>query len=429
MNKEKIYNKLVPELRFPEFEKGITNSVYKKYLFTDIFTFSTGKNIKQQEAHPDFKIPCVRYGELYHMYNEVIYKITNRTNLDKSELRFSKGNEILLPSAGEDPLDIGSASALTLRNIAIGRTINILRPLKKDVYSPIYVSYYINEKLRRKISTLAKGSTISNVYNSDLKKLEILLPSLLEQQKVANCLTSLDKNINLESEKLDSLIDHKKGLVQQLFPTERETKPQYRFKEFENDENWKSISLGDLISKNSLKNKELKYTLVQSVSNKYGFVNQNEYFENRRIASKNTSNYYIIKKGYFAYNPSRINIGSLAYKFDDEISIISPLYISFKAKKEFLVDDFLLNWFSTEEFIIQMKDSIKGGVRDTLSYNSLIEIKISVPLSIQEQQKIASCLSSADDLIQEQISKIEALKDHKKGLMQQLFPNVNNVAL
>ncbi len=419
----------IPKLRFPEFEKGITNSVYKKYLFTDIFTFSTGKNIKQQEAHPDFKIPCVRYGELYHMYNEVIDKIINRTNLDKSELRFSKGNEILLPSAGEDPLDIGSASALTLKNIAIGRTINILRPLIKDVYSPIYVSYYINGKLRRKISTLAKGSTISNVYNTDLKKLEILLPSLLEQQKVANCLASLDKNNKLESEKLDSLIDHKKGLVQQLFPTERETKPQYRFKEFENDENWKSISLGDLISKNSLKNKELKYTLVQSVSNKYGFVNQNEYFENRRIASKNTSNYYIIKKGCFAYNPSRINIGSLAYKFDDEISIISPLYISFKAKKGFLVDDFLLNWFSTEEFILQMKDSIKGGVRDTLSYNSLIEIKISVPFSIQEQQKIASCLSSADNLIQEQTYKIEALKEHKKGLIQKLFPNINELAV
>lgn len=426
MNKKKQL--FVPELRFPEFAKGIIKSTYKRHLFSDVFIFSTGKNIKQKEANPDFKIPCVRYGELYHMYDEVIYNVINRTNIDKSELRFSEGNEILLPSAGEDPLDIGSASALTIKKIAIGRTINILSPLKKDVYSQIYVSYYINQKLRRKISTLAKGSTISNVYNSDLKKLEILLPSLLEQQKIASCLTSLDKIINFESEKLEFLIDHKKGLVQQLFPANGETQPQYRFKEFKNDDNWKSLDLGDLIVKNSLKNKELKYSLVESVSNKYGFVNQNEYFLNRRIASKNTSNYYIIKKGYFAYNPSRINIGSLAYKYDDKISIISPLYISFKAKKDFLSDIFLLNWFSTDEFVLQMKDSIKGGVRDTLSYNSLIEIKISLPSSIQEQEKIANCLSSADALIQEQASKIEALKDHKKGLMQQLLPNFNNVS-
>lgn len=426
MNKEK--ERIVPELRFPEFEKGNPQDFYKRYLFTDIFHFSTGKNIKQSEASPEFKIPCVRYGELYHLYNEVICKIVNRTNLDPSQLRFSKGNEILIPSAGEDPLDIGSASALTIENIAIGRTINVLSPIKDGIYSQIYVSYYINQKLRRKISTLAKGSTISNVYNSDLKKLEILLPSLLEQQKIANCLFSLDNVISAESEKLILLRDHKRSLLQQLFPANGETKPQYRFMEFKNDGDWKKHPLGDLIIKNTHKNKGLKYSLVQSVSNKYGFVNQNEYFEDRRVASTDTSNYYIIKKGYFAYNPSRINIGSLAYKFDNTTSIISPLYVSFEAKREFLSDSFLLNWFSTEEFTIQMKNSIAGGVRDTLSYNSLIKINISIPSSFEEQQKISNCLSTADELIEAQTQKIEVLKEHKKGLMQQLFPNVNEVA-
>ena len=120
--------KLVPKLRFPEF-KSSEGNVYKKYSFEEIFLFSTGKKIKQNEASTDFEIPCVRYGELYHMYNEVIKDVVNKTNLDKSELKFSDGDEILLPSAGEDPLDIGSASALTIPNVAIGRTINILKPL------------------------------------------------------------------------------------------------------------------------------------------------------------------------------------------------------------------------------------------------------------------------------------------------------------
>lgn len=101
--------------------------------FDEIFLFSIGKNIKQNEASPDFEIPCVRYGELYHMYDEVINEVINKTNLDKSELLFSEGNEILLPSAGEDPMDI--ASALTIKNVAIGRTINILKPLKATVLS------------------------------------------------------------------------------------------------------------------------------------------------------------------------------------------------------------------------------------------------------------------------------------------------------
>jgi type I restriction enzyme S subunit len=200
----------VPNLRFPEFD-GDENSSYRKHFFKDIFLFSTGKNIKQNEASPEFETPCVRYGELYHMYNEVINEVINKTNLDKSELLFSQGNEILLPSAGEDPLDIGSASALMIENIAIGRTINILKPMMTNVYSQIYVAYYINQKLRKKISTLAKGSSISNVYNSDLRTLEIILPSLTEQQKNATFLSLIDERIQTQSKiilRLESLIQN-----------------------------------------------------------------------------------------------------------------------------------------------------------------------------------------------------------------------------
>ena len=200
--------------------------------------------------------------------------------------------------------------------------------------------------------------------------------------------------------------------------------PTLRFPEFQNTGAWKRLELGELIQKNTLKNKKLKYSLVQSVSNKFGFINQNQYFENRRIASKETSNYYIIKKGDFAYNPSRINVGSLAYKSDNEISIISPLYVSFRANKELLDDIFLLNWFSTEDFSLQMQNSTRGGVRDTLNYDSLIKINISIP-PLEEQAKIADCLSSLDDVIAAQTRKLMLLKKHKKGLLQQLFPAEN----
>ena len=185
--------------------------------FMDIFEFSTGKNIKQAEASPGFVTPCIRYGELYHMYNEVITTIINRTNIDESELKFSDGDEILLPSAGEDPLDIGSASALTIKGVAIGRTINILKPKENGVYEQAFVSYYINHELRRKISTLARGASISNVYNSDLKMLKIRLPSLPEQTKIANFLTALDRKIEAVSAQITHTQIFKKGLLQQMF--------------------------------------------------------------------------------------------------------------------------------------------------------------------------------------------------------------------
>ena len=394
-------------MRFPEFE-----GEYRQYSFEDLFLFSTGKNIKQNEASREYETPCVRYGELYHLYNEIISEVINKTNLDKSDLTFSIGNEILLPSAGEDPLDIGSASALTIKGVAIGRTINILRPLKKNLYSNIYVSYYINEKLKKKISTLAKGVSISNVYNSDLKTLNALLPSISEQQKISSFLLLINSRIQTQNKIIEQIEFYFKGIKDNLFSQK------IRFGDFADD--WKTKKLGDVLLKNSTKNKNQRYSTVQSVSNKYGFINQEDIFEDRRVASVDTSNYYVIDKGCFAYNPSRINVGSLAYKFDDKISIISPLYISFKAENIFLIDTFLLYWFKTIEFTKQMNNSFEGSVRNTLSYENLIKMNISIP-SLEEQIQISSFLTKIDQKIQTEKTILEQLEMQKKYLLQQMF--------
>ena len=190
---------------------------WEKKRLGEIATFSSGKNIKQAEASPEFQTPCVRYGELYHMYREVIRDVVNKTNLPVSDLRFSIGNEVLVPSAGEDPLDIGSASALTIKGVAIGRTINIITPKKEDLYFPIFLSYYINSVLRKRISCLARGSSISNVYNSDLKTLVIYLPTFSEQRKIADFLSALDTKIDLVGQELIHARSFKAGLLQQMF--------------------------------------------------------------------------------------------------------------------------------------------------------------------------------------------------------------------
>lgn len=399
------------KLRFPEFKGN-----WEKKKFDEIFLFSIGKNIKQNEVSPEFETLCVRYGELYHMYNEVITEVINKTNLDPSELLFSDGDEILLPSAGEDPLDIGSASALTLKNVAIGRTINILKPAKENIYSQVFVSYYINHRLKETISKLAKGVSISNVYNSDLKTLEITLPSIEEQQKNASFFCVIDKKIQALKKKQNLLEQYKKGVIQKLFSRE------LRFKNENGNDfpNWEEKILGEVLIKNSTKNKNQKYSLVKSVSNKHGFINQDEMFEDRRVASKDTSNYYVIEKGHFAYNPSRIDVGSLAYKYDDEISVISPLYISFKANHKYISDAYLLNWFSSEQFIKQMKGSFEGSVRNTLSYESLIKMSISLPKE-KEQDKIASFLIEIDNRIRISENEILKLEIWKKGLLQKML--------
>jgi len=250
------------------------------------------------------------------------------------------------------------------------------------------------------------------VYNSDLKTLEIVLPDFDEQNKIASFLSLLNERIQTQSKIIEQLETLIKGLCETLFSEK------VRFNKFTYE--WKLMNLEKVLVKNSIKNKNQKYSVVQSVSNKYGFINQDEMFEDRRVASIDTSNYYVIGKGCFAYNPSRINVGSLAYKDDDETTVISPLYISFKANNNFIVDRFLWYWFRTVLFTRQMNNSFEGSVRNTLSYENLIRINISIP-SLEEQIKIVELLSLIDGKIHNERNLLDKHQSQKKHLLNNLF--------
>jgi len=401
----------IPKLRFEEF-----NTVNEVYVFEDIFSFSTGKNIKQNEASPDFKIPCVRYGELYHMYGEVISKVVNKTNLDKSELSFSEGNEILMPSAGEDPLDIGSASALTIKDVAIGRTINILRPLNKNVYLQKYVSYYINEKLRKKISTLAKGSSISNVYNSDLKKLKIPLPTLEEQEKIASFLTSIDTKIEQLTKKESLLKEYKKGVMQKIFSQE------IRFKTDDGSEfcEWEEVKLRKLLKESKIKSTSSGQYEVLS-STKDNIVLQSEYF-NREIASKDNTGYKILKVNQLVFSPQNLWMGNINVNTKYDVGIVSPSYKIYDFKQNLLVD-YGKYFLKTSRMMYEYGQASEQGasvVRRSLNIDLFNSIKVSLPC-VKEQNKIANFLSSIDTKIEQTGKQLEKIKEFKKALLQQMF--------
>ena len=172
--------------------------------------------------------------------------------------------------------------------------------------------------------------------------------------------------------------------------------------------------------KSTKKNKQLVYKLVQSVSNSKGFINQTELFKDPVIASKDLSNYFIIDKGTFAYNPSRINVGSLAYKNDDNTSVVSPLYVCFRAINDYVLDEYLFGWFDSMDFKKQMNNSFEGSVRNTLGYESLKKIVIKLP-SLEEQLKIARFLGSINDKIKNSQISINNIKQYKKILLKEMF--------
>ena len=200
---------------------------------------------------------------------------------------------------------------------------------------------------------------------------------------------------------------------------EHKAVPNIRFKDFEDE--WAEKKISNFIIKNSDKNKNLAIKNIESISNKTGFTRQSEQFDGYRVASQDISNYYVISPNQFAYNPSRINVGSIAYKNKGEDkSIISPLYISFSTSSH-INDHFLWFWFKTTSFKKQRIQFSEGGVRDTLPFENLKKMEISFPL-LQEQQKIGNLFAKLDKLLDLQQQKIDKLELLKKALLQKLFP-------
>lgn len=183
----------------------------------------------------------------------------------------------------------------------------------------------------------------------------------------------------------------------------------------------KSFKLDDILIKNNAKNKDLSILNVESISNKKGFISQKEQFDNYRVASKDLSNYYVIRPKDFAYNPSRINVGSIAYKNPNEIKgIVSPLYVSFKCNNDIVLDKYLWYWFKSTNFEHQRVRLSEGGVRDTLSFNQLSKMKISIP-SFEIQRQTINLLEILIQYKEEVDLKLNNLKLIKNTLLQNMF--------
>ena len=384
----------------------VTNSFSRENLN---YEYGTVKNIHYGDIHTKFQT-------LFDINYESVPFINEEMDISRiSEENYCKNGDVIFADASEDLNDVGKS--IEIININEERLLSGLHTLlarpKKDIFHLGFSGYlFKSNSVRTQIQKESQGSKVLSISVGRISKIELSFPSVEEQKKISSFLALLDERIQTQSKIIEQIEFYFKGIKDTLFSQK------IRFGGFAED--WETKKLGDVLLKNSTKNKNQKYSTVQSVSNKYGFINQEDIFEDRRVASVDTSNYYVIDKGCFAYNPSRINVGSLAYKFDDEISIISPLYISFKAENIFLIDTFLLYWFKTIEFTKQMNNSFEGSVRNTLSYENLIKMNISIP-SLEEQIQISSFLTKIDQKIQTEKTILEQLETQKKYLLQQMF--------
>lgn len=250
-------------------------------------------------------------------------------------------------------------------------------------------------------------------------------PTKAEQQKIAECLSSVDNLIQAEADQLQALKDHKKGLMQQLFPQEGETTPRLRFPGFEGA--WKEKKLGDVFKRITRKNKENNKNVL-TISAQYGLVSQIDFF-NKSVAAADVTGYYLLEKGDFAYNKSSSSgnpVGVIKPLKMYDKGVVSTLYICFRCNNPASIS-FWEQYFNAGCLDAEIRTIAQEGARNhgllNVPTSDFFTLTIIAP-SLPEQQKIAECLSSLDEGIAAQQQKVEALKEHKKGLMQKLFPTI-----
>ena len=180
-----------------------------------------------------------------------------------------------------------------------------------------------------------------------------------------------------------------------------------------------SCRIGDVIEQISERNKDKSIDMVVSVSNKQGFINQSEQFEDRIIASEDTSNYKIVHKNDFAYNPARINVGSIARLTTIDTGIVSPMYICFRVKNG-VATEYMEHFFSTSYFFYEMQKRLEGSVRQCLSFEGICNIPIYIPSS-EEQHTIGKKISVLLDKIDIETHYHCKLVEQKHYLLRQMF--------
>ncbi len=283
--------------------------------------------------------------------------------------------------------------------------------------------FYIYFQHRNILNFLSRqGAGRYKLNKATLEELPILIPPLLEQQKIAKILTTWDKAINTTERLIENSKQNKKALMQQLLSGQKRLLDDSD-QRFSGD--WVKTELKNLLHEESTRNKDGLIERVLSVTNHSGFVLPEEQFS-KRIASKDTSNYKVVKKGQFGYNPSRLNVGSFARLEVYDEGLLSPMYVVFSVLKTKLDSDFFLQWMHSHEANQRIKNSTQGSVRESVNFDALTSISVGLP-PLEEQQKIAAVLTNADREIEVLEQQLADLHQEKKALMQQLLTGKKRV--
>ena len=398
---------MFPKLRFKEFDDD-----WSPYVLKDFVSFRKGKGISKADISENGINECIRYGELYTTYGQVIDHIHSKTNVSKSECILSKAGDVIIPASGETQIDIATASCVLHDDIILSGDLNILSHEENGSW----LAYYLSSAKKLEIAQLAQGNSVVHLYSSQLKDLKINKPSKEEQTKIASFLSSVDEKISQLTQKHELLSQYKQGMMQKLFSQ------QIRFKADDGSEfgEWENTVLGDIadiVGGGTPSTNNQAYWSGDVVWLTPSEINQKFIGESKRTISELGVQKSSAKKlpiGTILFT-SRATIGEVAIAIA-EVTTNQGFQSFISNEKTF--NEFLYYWIvnNKKSFI----ERASGSTFLEISKSKIQPMEISLPC-LEEQTKIANFLSAIDQKIEVVAQQIEQAKQWKKGLLQQMF--------
>lgn len=419
-NKEKT--ELIPELRFGGFP--IKNWDEKKlqdifiYLSTNTYSRNLLNNRQGIYQNIHYGDILVKYGSIIDAQKEEIPYINE--DIECTTDNIIMDGDIVIADTAEDEI-VGKTSEIFNigdKKILSGLHTFWLRPLIS--FAPKYLGYFFNStQYHNQLLPLIQGAKVSSISKKALNNTIIVYPSISEQQKIADCLSSLDELIEATTKKVGMLKEHKKGLMQRLFPVEGNNVPDLRFPEFQRTQVWEDAILGTVADYENGKAHE------NEIDEDGDFIVVNSKFisTDGEVIKRTNTPYCLADKEDILMVLSDVPNGRAIAKcfFVDESGKYTVNQRICRLRSKSINSKFLFYLINRNPYFLSFDDGVK---QTNLKKSEVLECPLMIPSSPIEQQKIANLLSSIDDLIIATEQRIKSLEKHKKGLMQQLFPKI-----
>ena len=376
--------KNVPKIRFPGFTEP-----WEQRKLGEIATYRNGK------AHEANQLDVGTY-ELVNLNSISIdggLKPSGKFIEDGSDTLQRNDLVMVLSDVGHGDL-LGRVAIIPENNrYVLNQRVALLR-INDDTNT--YFLFSIINRYQDYFKKLGAGSSQLNISRGIVENFEVAYPNVAEQRMIADYFQSLDHLITLHQRKLEHVKKMKKSMLQKMFPKKNQLYPEVRFPGF--TDAWEQRKFSECTWNAGKRNKEDLDLEPYAITNEHGFIKQSEAHDDfGYMKDTDRKAYNIVMPNSFAYNPARINVGSIGYYEGTENVIVSSLYEVFQTA-DYVDDRFLWHWFKSDEFPKWIERLQEGSVRLYFYYDKLCECQMLMP-SVPEQKKIAEALDNLDNLI------------------------------